>query len=62
MSGEREGSREPRDRMVRHMVQNGSDREYAKQKARECAVRKDRREDAGPSQRQREKMRRQQDG
>ena len=50
------------DRMVRHMVQNGTDREYAKQKARECAVRKDRREDAGPSQRQREKMRERQDG
>jgi len=50
------------DRMVRHMVQNGSNREYAKQKARECAIRKDRREDAGPSKRRREKMRNNQNG
>ena len=62
MGGEREGRREAMDRMVRHMVQNGSNREYAKQKARECAIRKARREDAGPSKRRREKMRNNQNG
>ena len=46
--GERQGRREAMDRMVRRMVETGSDREYAQQKARESAIRKDRREDTRP--------------
>ncbi len=45
MSGEKGGRREQIDRMVRHMVQNGANQNKAKQKAVECALRGDRRED-----------------
>jgi hypothetical protein len=45
MSGEREGRREQMDRFVSNMVRSGGDPEYAKRKARECAVRADRRDD-----------------
>ena len=45
MSSEKQGRREQIDRMVRHMVQNGANQNKAKQKAVECALRADRRED-----------------
>ena len=45
MSGEKDGRRKQIDRMVQHMVQNGSDVNKAKKKAVECAIRADRRSD-----------------
>ena len=41
---EREGRREQMDRFVKQLVNGGTDYNYAKRKARECAERADRRE------------------
>ena len=46
MSGERQGQRETMDRFVQRLVEHGNSTEYAKKKARECAIRSDRREDS----------------
>jgi hypothetical protein len=45
MSGENKGSREAMDRMVRQMVNHGTDHNYAKKKAQEAAVKHDRNQD-----------------
>tara|TARA_R110000824_G_scaffold70637_2_gene181074 strand:+ start:248 stop:394 length:147 start_codon:yes stop_codon:yes gene_type:complete len=42
MSGEKKGTREAMDRMVRQLVNNGTDRNYAKEKAREAAIKNER--------------------
>lgn len=34
------------DRFIKRLVQHGNSTEYAKKKARECAIRSDRREDS----------------
>jgi|TARA_Y100000296_G_scaffold20654_1_gene24527 hypothetical protein len=44
--GERQGQRETMDRFVKSLVKHGNSTEYAKKKARECAIRSDRREDS----------------
>jgi hypothetical protein len=45
MSGENKGSREAMDRMVRQMVNHGTDHNYAKKKAREAAIKHDQNQD-----------------
>lgn len=45
MSAEREGRREQMERTARDMIRRGAAPEYAKRKAREMAIRADRRED-----------------
>jgi len=45
MSGENKGSREAMDRMVRQLVRSGADHNYAKQKAREAAIKHDQNQD-----------------
>jgi hypothetical protein len=42
---ERAGRREAMDRFVKQLVTGGNDHKYAKQKARDCAIRADRRDD-----------------
>lgn len=46
MKGERQGQRENIDRFVKRLVEHGNSPEYARKKARECAIRSDRREDS----------------
>ena len=46
MTGERQGQRENMERFVKRLVKHGNSTEYAKKKARECAIRSDRREDS----------------
>ena len=45
MSGEKPGRRDQIDRFVRDMVKRGNDPRYAERKARECALRADRRDE-----------------
>lgn len=42
--GEKPGRREAMDRMVKKMIKNGANRDYAKKKAVECAQRADKKE------------------
>ena len=46
MSGERQGQRETMDRFVKQLVEYGNSPAYARKKAKECAIRADRREDS----------------
>ena len=48
MSGEREGRRDQIERVARDMVRRGADPDYAKAKARDCAIRADRKDDKKP--------------
>ena len=41
MSGEKSGTRERIDQMVSMMVKKGVDPSYAKEKARKCAIKED---------------------
>jgi len=43
MGGETPGMREGKDRMVKQLVEHGTDRRYAEKVATRCAVRADRR-------------------
>tara|TARA_R100000808_G_scaffold7939_1_gene22754 strand:- start:6208 stop:6351 length:144 start_codon:yes stop_codon:yes gene_type:complete len=44
MSGEKQGYREAMDRMVRRMVDHGAKPDHAVKKAREAAIRKDKKD------------------
>ncbi len=44
MSGEKPGRREQMNNFVSHLVKNGADPKFAKAKAKELAVRSDRKE------------------
>jgi hypothetical protein len=41
-NGEKQGAREAIDRMVKQMTDNGANRDYAYQKAREAAIKHER--------------------
>ena len=45
MSGEKPGFRKAMEQMAKRMIEGGSPRDHAIQKAREAAIRKDRKED-----------------
>ena len=45
-SGERQGRREGIERMTGQLVSNGMSQEQASKRARQCAIRKDRREES----------------